>query len=645
MNYLQFDKTQLINLNYSLNKEIVRTNRAGSYSLTTLVACNTRKYHGLLTCPIPHFHNEAHLLLSALDETIVVNKQVFNLGVHLYGNDIVSPQGHKYIRDLYMDETLGAVYRIGDVVLRKESIMADGEEQTLIRYTLEESSQPITMQFRPFLAFRNIHALSRANLYVNTKAQESSKGMSFRMYDGYPDLHIQLSVRNEYIHAPDWYYDIEYPIEKSRGYDFREDLLVPGYFETRLKQGDSIVLSASTLEQRTETLKRKFNTLRKKRVRRDNFKDCLVNAAHQFIVHHNNKTQLIAGYPWFEPRSRDTFIALPGLSNAFDTSSECTKILDSMIELEKKGLFPASLTQASKYFDADTALWCCYSIQNLFQNIPGKEVWKRYGKTIQSILNQYKKGHIGYIRMLDNGLIYASQENAALTWMNSSSQNAPITPRQGCTVEINALWYNAIQYGLELAGEAKDTDFINEWENLPTQIENSFIETFWNQDKAYLADYVNGEETCWDIRPNMLIAVALPYTPVDKSIISSVSSIARQSLLTPRGLRSLSPENASYKGIYEGSAENRDLAYHQGCVWPWLLPFYVKACQKILGTQTRRIIEEIVRDMEEVVFEHGIGTIAEIYDGDPPHQARGCISQAWSVAALLEIIQLHDEME
>ena len=259
---------------------------------------------------------------------------------------------------------------------------------------------------------------------------------------------------------------------------------------------------------------------------------------------------------------------------------------------------------------------------------------------MKSILNAYRKGTLFNIRMDENGLIYAGETGAALTWMDAVVNGKPVTPRTGYAVEINALWYNAVCFSLELAKDAHDTQFLSKWKSLPELIRQSFLSVFWHESKGYLADYANYEFTDWAVRPNQIIAAALNFSPLSLEIKKLVVDIVKKELLTPRGLRTLSPKNPEYKGVYEGNQEQRDTAYHQGTVWPWLLDFYCTAYLDVYKSAGLSHVKRLLDGFEGEVNNHGIGTIAEIYDGDPPHASKGAISQAWSVSALLRILKL-----
>lgn len=646
MAYLKFDKAQLINLEYSLTKEFLRSNRAGSYSSSTLVCCNTRKYHGLLIAPVENLDGDRHVLLSSLDETIVERENEFNLGIHKYQGDIYSPRGHKYVRDFIADPTPTIVYRVGGVVLVKESLLVEKEEQILIRYTIRESDVPIKLRFRPFLAFRNMHQLSKANLYANTKAINIPNGAKIKLYDGYPFLHMQFSKDVEFVPAPDWYFGIEYNKELRRGYDYKEDLFVPGYFELSAKKGDVIIFSGSTTKANPEQLKRKYTVEMNKRIPRDSFKNCLINAAQQFFIKRDKRTEIIAGFPWFGCWGRDTFIALPGLTLAIDDVETCKDVIDSQLSKLKNGLFPNMGSDDNPAFNSvDAPLWFFWSLQQYTKTVKTyTAIWRKYSKAIRSILEAYRNGTSFNIRMQENGLIYAGEPGKALTWMDAVVNGKPVTPRIGCPVEINALWYNAIMFSIDLARRAKDESFVKEWESLPPKIQESFLAAFWDPQKGYLADVADGTKTDWSIRPNQVIAVSMEYSMLTPEIKNAVISVIERDLLTPRGLRTLSPTNENYKGIYKGNQEQRDMAYHQGTVWPWLLEHFCEGYMNLHKESGLGFLERLINNFEPVMTELGIGTIPEIFDGDPPHRARGAISQAWSVAALLRIIQRYENM-
>jgi predicted glycogen debranching enzyme len=641
MSYIKFDKSQIVNLEYSLSREMIRTNRAGSYSSTTLVGCNTRKYHGMLICPVDAFGGDRFVLLSTMDITVVNNDKSFNIGIRKYKGDYFNPKGHKYIEDYDADNIPSRTYRVGGVKVRQERLFVHYEEQFLLRFTILEASEPMTLQFRPFLSFRNIHQLTHANLGANTKIDFIENGIKSRMYEGFPSLHMQFSTKVEFVPVPDWYLGVEYPEEQKRGYDYSEDLFTPGFFELKAKEGDIIVFSASTKEEKTSGLKVKFTKNASSKIPRDSFVHCLKNAAQQFVEKRGGKTLIIAGYPWFGARNRDTFIALPGLAVARHKLGLFKEVLDTQIGSMNNGLFQNIGDPGDPAFSpADAPLWFFWTVQQYIEH-GGTDGWERYGEAAKSILKAFRTGTQVSIHMRENGLIYADVPGKALTWMDAYIDGVPVTPRRGYDVEINALWYNALCFSLEKAAISGDKAFVKEYARLPELVKNSFLDLFWDEKTGCLADYVNDEEgKNTFVRPNMVIAVSMPFSMLSKEQMKKVLDIADKELVTVRGLRTLSPGNIFYKGLYKGNQDDRNRAYHQGTVWPWLLGPFCEGWLRVYGNQGVQKIRKLIYGLEAVMSEHGISTLSEIHDGDPPHAPQGAISQAWSVGEVLRIIDL-----
>ncbi|MFH0756627.1 MAG: amylo-alpha-1,6-glucosidase [Bacteroidota bacterium] len=642
MSYLKFEKSELVNLEYSLDRELIRSNRAGSYASTTIIGCNTRKYHGLLICPVEELDGDLHVLLSTLDATVIQHEKAFNLGIHKFEGDNYVPRGHKYVRDFDAREASYLIYRVGGVVLSREILLVSRAEQVLVRYTLLEANSDTLLQLKPFLAFRNFHTLSKSNLYVNRHYQTVNNGIMSRLYDGYPGLYMQCSKTVEFVPVPDWYFNVEYMEEQKRGYEFKEDLYVPGYFEMPIKKGESVVFSASTSESEPGGLMRKFNAELKTRVPKDSFKSCLINSAQQFIVRKKGSTEIKAGFPWFGMWGRDTFMSLPGLTLTTGDFATARKVIDSMVAQMKNGLFPNTIIKGVPTFhSSDTPLWFIWALQQYAVYDPDFDIWKRYGKSIKSVLENYRSGSSGMIHMLENGLIHACLEGTPLTWMDAVVAGKPVTPRYGCAVEVNALWYNAVCQSLEWS-EHQDIRFYNAWKDLPERIQESFVNTFWNEEMEYLADYATGTFRDMSVRPNQVIAVALDHSPITSAMKKSVLDVVEGELLTPRGLRSLSPKNEAYKEVCKGNQERRDLAYHQGTVWPWLIEHFAKGYLGVHKKAGLHLIKRLYDGFEEELTIRGIGSISEIYDGNPPHHPRGAISQATGVASLLRTGEIID---
>ena len=526
--------------------------------------------------------------------------------------------------------------------------MVHNEAQVLIRYTLVDAHTATLLRLKPFLAYRNVHELSRANLTVNTKYEPVANGVQSRLYAGFPALNMQLSKANEFVAVPDWYYNVEYLEEKNRGYDYREDLFVPGYFEVPIKKGESLVFSASTVEANPAFLKRKFQQVVNRRAPRNDFEHCLKYTASQFIVHEGKDTDIVAGYPWFGRWGRDTFIALPGITLAANRDvKRCREVLDTMVRQLHNGLFPnIGKRQYAAYNSVDAPMWFFWALQQYAQAIGDpRGVWKSFGSKMKAILTAFRDGVNPGMRMEPNGLIWAELPGKALTWMDAIVKGVPVTPRAGFAVEVNALWYNAVCYALELARAVGDARFVAEWAAWPELIREHFVATFWSEEQGYLADYVDRRGPNWQVRPNQVFACSLAYSPLTDDMKSRVLQVVTGELLTPKGLRTLSPRDAAYRGAYEGDQNERDAAYHQGTVWPWLIGAYIEAQLMLQGKQFLPVAKELLAGFEEDMTVYGLCSVAEVYDGNPPRRPGGSISQAWSVGAILRSLALIKEME
>jgi len=643
MSYLKFDKEELVNLEYSLQREFLRTNRSGAYSSTTLAGCNTRKYHGMLIVQLDELDGGKHVLLSSLDETIIQHDAQFNLGIHKYPGEFYEPKGHKYIRNFEIDTIPKVTYRVGGVILTKTRMLVEHENQVIVKYTLEEASSPTILRFKPFLAFRNVHQLTHANMVANGKYSKIKNGIKMCLYEGYPELHMQFSKDVDFVPIPDWSRNIEYMKEQARGYEYQEDLYVPGYFELPIKKGESVFFTASTEGCDPATLKMQYTTEISRRIPRDSFINCLLNSAQQFIWERKDGKDIIAGFPWYESIPRQTFLALPGLLLTQSEVSTYEEILKTNLNRLKDGLLPKYAGIPSDYDSADAPLFAFYAIQELKPFVDNKELWKNYGPAMKEILNNYNKGTHFNIHMEPNGLIHAKQNGVALTWMDAYIEGKPVTQRGGFTVEINAAWYNAICFALELAESAKDKAFISQWSFLPELIAQSFLDTFWNDEKGYLADYVDGDYVDWSVRPNMIFAASLEYSPLTREQKKLIISTVRNELLTPKGLRSLAPKDYHYKGSCVGNSSKRSAAAHMGSVYPFLIYPFVKAYLDIHKAGGLSFVKQVIAGFEEEMSEHCVGTLSEVYEGNPPHLARGAISQAWSVGGVLSATSALDK--
>jgi predicted glycogen debranching enzyme len=632
----------MTNLEESLPRELLRTNRSGAYSCSTIVDCNTRKYHGLLVVPVPELDDENHVLLSSLDATVIQHGAEFNLGLHKYQGNNYSPKGHKYIREFDCDKVPTTLYRVGGVVLKKEVVFQHYEDRILIRYTLVDAHSATTLRFRPFLAFRSVRQFTHENSTASREYTEVENGIKTCMYAGYPDLYMQFSKANNFVFQPDWYRGVEYPKEQERGYASNEDLYVPGYFEMDIKKGETIVFSASTSACKTGGLKRLFDKEVDERSPRDNFFHCLVNAAHQF---HNRTSKderyLLAGYPWFKCRARDTFIALPGLT----LSIEEEDYFELVMQTASRGLYEFMegkplTTKIYEIEQPDVLLWAVWAVQQYAKHVGRDKCNRKYGKLVQDIVAYIVADKHPNLHLMDNGLLYSEGKDKAVTWMNSTANGRPVVPRTGYIVEFNALWYNALKFCASMATEYEAENEAADYEKRADLCRNSFLDTFVNQ-YGYLFDYVEPlDSPDWSVRPNMIFAVALDYSPLTPAQQKSVLDVCTRELLTPKGLRSLSPKSGGYNPMYVGPQTQRDYAYHQGTAWPWLGGFYMEACLKIYKRTRLSFIERQMVGYEDEMTQHCLGTIPELFDGNPPFHGRGAISFAMNVAEILRTLEL-----
>lgn len=644
MSYLEFEKQELTNLEYSLQIEYLRSNRGGSFASSTIINCHTRKYHGLLICPLEELDGGNHVLLSALDETVIQHEKEFHLAVRKYPG--VYHPGHKYIREFSADPVSTMTYRVGGVILKKEHLLVQEEEQLLIRYTLEDAHSPTTLRLHPFLAFRNVHTLSKENMDANMRGQAIEHGLKIKMYEAYPYLHMQVDKKCDYVAAPMWFKNIEYSKEQDRGYDYREDLMNPGYFEVNIKKGESVIFAAGLQLADLKVLSKRFEDQIASRIPRNNYSNCLKNASQQMIARRKNgDTEIISAFPWFGKWSRDTFISLPGLTLASGNVKTFKAVVETMLKRLNGCVFKDEPIQSHTYLAADAPLWFIWGLQQLQAFEPIDQIWKAYSEPVKAILSGYRDNQSPFIAMHENGLIQAGNDNLAVTWMDTLIHGHPVTPRNGYAVEINALWYNAVCFALQMAKAAGDKRFVSEWQNLPATITTSFQEHFWCPVRGYLADFVLGSYKDYSVRPNQLFATSLEFSMLTDEQANSVLEVIKAELLTPRGIRSLSPRNPNYKPNCSGLQVSRELSNHQGSAWPWLLGHFASAYLRLHERSGLSLVKKLFMEFEDEMIVHGIGTISELYDGNPPHEAHGAISYARSIAELIRIEKIIERYE
>ena len=638
MAFLKFNKNELVNLAYSLKREIICANKTGAYCNTSIVTCNTRRYHGLLAVTLDRFGGDHFMLLSALDESLVVNGKQFNLGIHCYG-DIYEPRGHKYVVDFAEDPLPNITYQVGEITFRKSLLLAPDKDQFMIKYELIKSPSPVTLIVKPYLAFRSVHELTVQNDQANTDFTEIPGGVSFRMYPNFPDLHLQLSdSKAEWKSYPCWNNRITYSDEYRRGFDCTEDLFTPGVFQLKLTNGGSVVLSASTAEVSPASLKRQFAAYVTKLPEVSGYHDQLMRCADWLITRHNGVAMINAGLSWLKTGLlRETLIALSGLTlHGLHDPALFEEILDNLIAAEQE-----RLTRRTTQVEAPLYLVIALQQYIDYGADPAK-VWKKYGATVKAVLESYLPGRRNEVALHPNGLLWAQMDGVALSWMNAYINGRAVTERAGYQIETNAFWYNAICFALEMesAHGSKRSKFISEWTPVRDMIRANFSTTFYDPESGRLADYVDGFGRNMDVRPNQLYAIWVKYSPLDEDIAPAVISVIDSELVTSRGIRSLSPRDSKYRGVYEGSQIERDLAYHQGCCHPFLLAPYIEMAFKVKGPSFVKRAEWLIEGFWADLSKHGVGAFSELYDGDPPHEPHGAISSALSTAALLTAVDI-----
>ena len=642
MSYLKFDKNLLINLEQSLRLEVLRTNQSGAYHCTTIVGANTRKQHGLLVIPVPEIDDNSHVLLSSLDETVIQHGAPFNLGLHRYSGGVYSPNGHKYIREYDCERVPTHTFRVGGVILKREKIFITNENRILIRYTLVDAHSKTTLQFRPFLAFRNANDLCVENQVASRDYKEVSNGISTCMYDGYPELFMQVNHKPKFVFDPHWYKGIEYIKDLERGIPYTEDLYVPGYFEVDMKKGDTIIFSAGVSEVNTRQLTKMYEDEIKTRTPRTSFYNCLKNSAKQFYMTNADGHYLFAGYPWFKVRARDEFIALPGCTLSNHHRPDFEAIMDTAKEAFTRWMETGEPDKHLQGIDLpDVPLWAAWAIQRYSHDTDVPTARERYGELVAQLIDFIIDGKHPNLQVDDNGLVRTDGTRQPMSWMDSARPDStPLIPRTGYLVEFNALWYNALMFLLQMYADDKQMQSrVERWQKISDAYAESFAPTFLN-DYGYLYDYVNGSYTDLSVRPNMVIAVGVDHTPLDRRQRKRILDFITRELLTPKGLRTLSPNSYGYNPWYVGNPDQREKAYYSGSARPWLMGFYCHAYVKVFGIGGLSFVNRMMIGFEDEMSQGAIGTLSELYDGNPPFIGRGAVSFAANVGEILRVLRL-----
>lgn len=645
---IEFGKEICTSYEDATSREWLETNGIGGFASGTISGANTRRYHGLLTAatkpPLGRI-----TMLSKIEETVTIYDEEFELSANQYPG-AVSPRGYQYLASFRLDPFPIWTYSLGKVDVEKRIFMVNGQNTTVVQYSVRSKARfkrrAISLTVRPMLSFVDYHQLQHQTDSFNTDLTISDGLIEIKPVAEMPPLCFSHNG-TEVAKTGYWYRNFEYPIEQERGFDFREDLFQPFEISFDLGTSASLIISidpgidaadAAGLE-RSEIKRRK--ALVKKGAAKNALSKQLVLAADQFIVKRGEGHTVIAGYPWFSDWGRDTMIALPGLTLSTGRPEIARDILLEFARNVSQGMLPNRFPDAgdeAEYNTVDATLWFFEAVRAYVEETGDlKFVRQNLYEVMADILAWHLRGTRYGIHVDTDGLLYAGEPGVQLTWMDAKVGDHVITPRTGKPVEIQALWYNALRVMEDLALHFGDDEDKSRYDSMADLAKLSFNGAFWNNGEDCLYDVVENGSRDGSVRPNQIFAVSLPYAMLDADKAKAVVDKVEEELLTPVGLRSLSPRDPKYIPIYIGSPLERDSAYHQGTVWAWLIGGFVDAYRKVYPDREDRVAA-ILSGFERHLHEAGVGQISEIFDAEPPHAPRGCPAQAWSVAEVLRVM-------
>ena len=643
---IQFDSSILANLADATAREWLETNGIGGFASSTLVNLNTRRYHGLLVAAT-HPPLGRSVLLSKLEPVLVLEGRRYELSANEYP-DAIHPEGHRFLKSFRLDPFPVLTYNVEDIGIEQTIFLVHGENTVVVQFQLlgELRGRACMLEARPLLAFRAYHDTTQANPTIRREVVLQSGMATVAPYPGMPRLHFAHNAQS--LDATGyWYYNFLYERERERGLDFREDLYSPFLLRYDLTQNTSAVVIASLLPHAAEEaflleeqeIERRTGVLRGAPAE-DDFAKLLTAAADQFLVARAEQKSVIAGYPWFGDWGRDTMIALPGLTLATGRHEDARDILSAFAGYVDRGMLPNHFPEVGEtpaYNTADATLWMFHAVHEFLHYTHDYAFVRAHlYPALAEIISWHQRGTRYGIRLEPDGLLHAGEHGVQLTWMDAKLGDWVVTPRQGKPVEIQALWYNALRVMQHLSATFAHDD-AGHYQTLAEQTRAHFLKAFWNDAGGCLYDVIGEDGPDPSVRPNQIFAVSLPYALLEGDAALRVVDVVEWELLTPFGLRTLSPRDPKYRGRYAGDQRSRDSAYHQGTVWPWLLGPFLKAYVKVHGgaTEARRRADHFLDAMRGHLLEAGVGQISEVFDGDAPHRSGGCIAQAWSVAEVL----------
>jgi predicted glycogen debranching enzyme len=647
---IEFDQEICGNLDSALRREWLETNGLGGFASSTITGLNTRRYHGLLVAATkPPVGRE--VLLSKLEETLLIDGQPVDLSCNRYPG-VVHPQGFRYLTDFRLDPFPIFTYDVEGIVIEKTVFMVYGENTTVVQYEVKTTnrSQPsnsLRLEIRPLIAFRDYHSTTHANGGLNAAVEQAPELAAVAPYPGLPTLYLAHNAV-ELQKTGDWYRNFEYDIEHERGLDFTEDLF--NHFILRFdllsNHPASIIASikhrdvARASQYRQSEIERRQNVAQASPLK-DDFAQALTAASEQYIVARGDKKTIIAGYHWFSDWGRDTMISLPGLTLPNGRHDVARSILRTFARHVDQGMLPNRFPDAgetAEYNTVDATLWFFEAARAYFVYTGDKEfVRSELYPVFTEIISWHARGTRYGIKVDPSGMLTSGEPGVQLTWMDAKVGDWVVTPRRGKPVEIQALWYNALCIMEELARRFGDDAAQERYRNMAAMAKGAFNRLFWNEGDNCLYDVVSDGPPDASTRPNQIFAVSLPYTKLSPDRARSVVEKVREHLLTPYGLRTLAPSDPQYRGRYTGGPVERDGAYHQGTVWPWLIGPFITAYVKVNGASdaARKQASEWLQPLRDHLSDAALGHISEIFDGDAPQRPAGCVAQAWSVGEVL----------
>ena len=630
-----------------LGREWLMTNKLGSYAASTVLGCNTRRYHGLLiAATLPPVGRVA--TLSTVMEQLVVGDQTHSLATNEFAGTF-SPRGDQYLVEFRDEAAPTFVYRVGEIELTKEIILAESANALAIRYTLRGGSARLLLW--PFAAMRDYHNLRKVSQPHQLTFDVVPGGIAIRDRQG-PSQVLHVYSGSQFQPRPQWWYQFLYRQDIARGMDGMEDLYTPGPFAWELQDGQSCQLTAC-VETDMEVDFDVHRGLRRARLERlaasvgedaDDTTRRLAMATDAFTVLRSfpgspPAPTIVAGYHWFGDWGRDSFISLQGLLEA-GQYEHAKGVFKTFAKYMSEGMIANvfdDYSDRAHYNSIDASLWFVQAAGRYLSLTGDREYWRaELFPAVERILRAYRDGTKFDIHADADGLLSGGDSRTQLTWMDAKLGNEAITPRHGKPVEINALWHSAHRIVADSL-RAEDPAQADEYAAQADRIAEAFARAFWNPKADCLYDCITHGVPDASIRPNQILTVSLPHSPLSPQRQAAVVKVVREHLLTPMGLRTLSPFDPRYRRAYGGSWESRDRSYHQGTVWAWLMGPFIEAHLKVEDFKPFAVAQarQWLAAFDEHLRQACLGQVSEIFDGDSPHDPRGCVAQAWSVCELL----------